>query len=1185
MRAILDLRGCVIHAYSTGVDPDGRSSKMGNKINTPGYALEKFITRYLSPIMQDFRLNDIIAVTDAGNAYRKSIYPEYKANREKDKDEQLSLAHRDAMSVVLRLLESLGIPHVNLEGAEADDVVAFLVAQLPGPKVVYTVDQDLLALESDTCAVMLRGAPSEGGYIVKNSKKEVILVVPAKYVPLYKSICGDPSDNYSGVPGIGPTRFKDMVESFGWDGMDELTDVVSEYKFQDVLLPIVEQTRDKTLEALYEHRNAWNTCWLLANLAPSLVGGKFNGKFNLLNWTKRVPSREKVTQLLQANGCAHLQESMEEYLPLVWIQFNDGDCDTTLKQLRPLLEESPFVSLDWETTDQLRHPAFIEAANGRQYVDMLSSTITGAGFTFGRNLQYTFYSTYDHANSANLDRQFLVDVCKLIPAGKPIVAHNAAFERCVMLNTLQYDLPDLHDTMVMASHTDENSSNGLKDLSRQYLNYEQLKYSDVVKPGTVMSDYSAEHIFKYGADDPLVTAHLYDFFKMIMEIEGTWGFCLENEFDAIYEVSNGFLAGVSLDVDVLRQQRTEDQAALDANMANMRRLISENQTAESIQQGAKAIFEERWPVEAAKFRHGQASKAQTETQITDEDMAERLRQHASELRKRILAEVTYQDYVKTPKLTKFSPTVAGVNAVLGALGVEEKITSVSKKQMILFCARNLEKVSEEAREFLQLFNDASGHTKDDHTWLAYRRLEALACDVLGRGVAEDDKYSWSGSELNMGSPKQMQTLLYGMIGVPMRLRQFKCSNKVLSLGLDHKSVQADEDAVVTAIAQDTEAGSWQREALESLLAARKCDTRLNMFYNVYEKWIHPCDGLIHPQINTVGTETRRPSGSNPNPLQWPKRGEGVKFRRAILPNRKLRHNLVGSADWSQQELRVAGALSGDEALLDCYIGKDVEHAISAEVKNLLGAERYARLMQTDTKDVHTQTACGSLKESYEVVAAALKDESSALYKAAKDARLKAKPTNFGGTYGIGPAKLARQLIIPAEDAKKFLEDKKQQYCQFEEYRKETIDRARQRGYITTAFGSRRHVFAEIDSADDGIRSHCERSLVNYTIQGVCADNLKRVLKTCRKRGLFKRTGAALIAPIYDEIAFSFHSDVGEDLIMELHEIMTMDIPGFAVPMLVEPSVGVNFADQYEIGAFPTPTLIRQAVDKALTGHA
>lgn len=278
----------------------------------------------------------------------------------------------------------------------------------------------------------------------------------------------------------------------------------------------------------------------------------------------------------------------------------------------------------------------------------------------------------------------------------------------------------------------------------------------------------------------------------------------------------------------------------------------------------------------------------------------------------------------------------------------------------------------------------------------------------------------------------------------------------------------------------------------------------------------------------------------------------------------------------------------DEAFLDCYIGADVAHVISDETKAALGEKLMERFLQTDTKDIHTQTATGLLKWAYEEVVAALEGPDKEKAKKAKGARTTAKPINFGGTYGIGAAKLARQLVCPVDEAKQYINDKKELYAGFERWREEIIELVQQQGYVTTVLGNRRHAHAGVLDKDEGYRQSVFRQIVNYLIQGVCADNLKRTMSEIYRQGILPRTGAVLIAPIYDEVVFSVHHSFAVDLIMSVHAIMTRDIPGLPVPMLAEPSLGINFGDQVEIGRFPSPEAIQEAMREAfrrLVWHA
>lgn len=218
--------------------------------------------------------------------------------------------------------------------------------------------------------------------------------------------------------------------------------------------------------------------------------------------------------------------------------------------------------------------------------------------------------------------------------------------------------------------------------------------------------------------------------------------------------------------------------------------------------------------------------------------------------------------------------------------------------------------------------------------------------------------------------------------------------------------------------------------------AKNANTRIKLFYTNLPKWKHPIDGLIHPQFNSTGTETRRPSGSAPNLLQLSKKGEGLKVRSCFLPNKKLGHDLIISCDWAAQELRVIAALSRDATMTSCYIGNTL-------------------------LDVHSITAAQIMDLPYAEFIKGLKSPDDKVAKKFKDARAAAKATNFGSAYGIGSEKLARQLLCNPEKAKIFLTAKKNAYPGVENWKKIIKNDLKNNGYVKTLLGSRKHVFSKL----------------------------------------------------------------------------------------------------------------------------
>jgi DNA polymerase I-like protein with 3'-5' exonuclease and polymerase domains len=449
----------------------------------------------------------------------------------------------------------------------------------------------------------------------------------------------------------------------------------------------------------------------------------------------------------------------------------------------------------------------------------------------------------------------------------------------------------------------------------------------------------------------------------------------------------------------------------------------------------------------------------------------------------------------------------------------------------------------------------------------------------------EKKTTFSGSELNLGSPKQLQVLLYGMLDLPIKHRSDHLTATQEKLGLTVREPKTDKDAMRIAIVEDTVEGDWKRVALNKILGISAETTRVQNVYSKYPLWIHPKTGLVHPQLNGCATTTRRPTSKNFNKLQLPKRGDGKKIRNCVIPNIKAKHDLIVSIDFSQQELRVGAGLSRDEAMLDCFIGYDVEQAITPYIRGLLGEELYSHLIVTKTKDMHTTTAMGILNRrhdyekelSYEDVVKGIK---SGDYLMAST-RVAAKEINFAGAYEVGAYKMSVKLLIPKDEARGLLDSRAKTYYVYEIWRKEAKEFVREFGYAVNLFGSRKHSYSDITHHDEYIRGKCERSQVNSQIQSLCADIMHKVGREVRDSRILQTTGAHWINKPYDELVFSMNSQWAVDLVMTVHQIMTQDVIGLCVPMLAEPSLGINWGKQIEIGAFPNPDLIMKAVAEAM----
>lgn len=1167
---LLDMRGLVLRSlHGGGVDPEAtKDPENGRPLNTPGHCLEGFIKDILLPTLQEFRLKRVIAVWDGGNDYRLKLSGGNYKNKDKEKKSspELDQCRADAIKAVKGVLTYLGVMQVVVDTVEADDVIAHLVERLPTNKIIHTVDRDLLRLaapRADGTEVAVC-CGREWATEFKDSEVEV----PFRWVTLYKSMVGDSSDNIKGVPGIGPKTWVKLVDYYGYDNLQELEDAVETCGFATLHKVVdAEPGQHPLLKKLLDHKADWRLSYQLAKLHPELVGARQQRRFLRENVAVRLPNAAKLSALLTHHGCQHLLEQFTPYLPRqVLITAANATEQEILEDAAILFAESPFIALDWETSAP-DNPNFLKAANGRDVVDMLSSTVTGFGITCGRDLQHTFYFSINHADTQNLSAWLIPKMMELM-GDKPKVIHNVYFEATVYKTQFGLDLTHCHDTKVMANHWDETTSSSLKDLSRQLFHYDQTKYRDIIEVGKTMEDYSAEYVFQYGADDPLVTAHLYEFLKFRLQVEGTWEFVKKYEFTAILPLVDAYLNGVEMDWALMEKLAAEDQAGYDEAMARLRELLKKVQTEATFTSGVARLVEyEREVVEAV-----------TEKEKVPEVMAS--------IRTGLMGKVEYQDLTLEPVVTVIPVTLNKLNTACEYLGLPAML-SVKKPDVANWLeeARDSLDGSEPAptARFVELVGECSGRLHEPaskNQTPERKQLSKLLTELTWEKLPEDKKYLKKGTELNLNSNKQMQHLLYGMLDLPMRLRAFEATGVRKEHNLP-APVQANEDAIRAAIAEDAPEGSWKREALACLLKAKKADTRIKMFYNAYPLWRHPLTGKVHAQLNSCDTGSRRMAGNSPNLMQLPKRNEGVKFRYCFLPSKARGHDVIISIDFSGEELRVGAGLSLDEKMLGCFIDADTLKTLPGWMIKQLGEDLCELFSKSELMDIHSQTGAKILGIPYAMFEEIRHNKQDPEYGRISAARGRGKTVNFGAQYGIGAPKLSRQLLCPPEEAQTYIDAKKAVFAGYEKWRERVIQGLHKDGFVKTLYGSVKHVYDKLFDSDAGMVGYLERSSVNYKIQGLCADYLKVVLTDIWEREVLQRHDVHLIAPIHDELVFSANSKRAPAFICEVHEVMVQGIPGLPCPIWAEPSLGPNFGSQTEIGPWPTLELVEEALDTAL----
>ena len=306
-------------------------------------------------------------------------------------------------------------------------------------------------------------------------------------------------------------------------------------------------------------------------------------------------------------------------------------------------------------------------------------------------------------------------------------------------------------------------------------------------------------------------------------------------------------------------------------------------------------------------------------------------------------------------------------------------------------------------------------------------FRSLSEEIRERLTAlEAEIFEAAGEPFQINSPKQLQEILFGKIGLkPIRKTKTGYSTDVEVL----------------------EQLATEHRLPELILEYRSFEKLRGTYIEALPKLINPDTGRIHTSFNQAVAATGRLSSSDPNLQNIPVRTEiGREIRRAFVPSAKERKLI--SADYSQIELRILAHLSRDETLSSAFReGADVHQDTAARVFGVLPG------MITP------------------------------------DMRRQAKAVNFGVVYGISPFGLARNLRITRAAAARFIDQYFAQYPGVRRWLDETIEQAKKDGFVTTLLNRRRYV-ANLDSRNVSVRQAAERVAINTPVQGSAADMIK-----------------------------------------------------------------------------------------------
>jgi DNA polymerase-1 len=363
---------------------------------------------------------------------------------------------------------------------------------------------------------------------------------------------------------------------------------------------------------------------------------------------------------------------------------------------------------------------------------------------------------------------------------------------------------------------------------------------------------------------------------------------------------------------------------------------------------------------------------------------------------------------------------------------------------------------------------------------------------------EAEAQSFAGQPFSLDSPKQLQEILFGKLGLPVT-----------------EKTASGQPSTAESVLEDLADKGYD---LPRLIMEYRAVAKLKSTYaDKLPAQINPTTGRVHTNYRQAIAATGRLSSADPNLQNIPIRSaEGRRIRQAFVATPE--HCIV-AADYSQIELRIMAHLSGDAGLLTAF---------------------------AEDRDIHQATAA-------EVFATPLAEVSA-------NQRRAAKAINFGLIYGMSAFGLAKQLGIERREAQKYVDLYFQRYPGVRRYMDLTRQQARELGYVETVFG-RRLYLNDINARNSALRQGAERAAINAPMQGTAADIIKRAMIDVDRWLISTQFPARLIMQVHDELVFEVPTERSKELIERVIALMA-NAATLSIPLKVDAGVGANWDEAH-----------------------
>jgi DNA polymerase-1 len=374
--------------------------------------------------------------------------------------------------------------------------------------------------------------------------------------------------------------------------------------------------------------------------------------------------------------------------------------------------------------------------------------------------------------------------------------------------------------------------------------------------------------------------------------------------------------------------------------------------------------------------------------------------------------------------------------------------------------------------------------------------KTLEVDIIG---LEKTVYEKAGVRFNIASPKQLGEVLFEKLLLDPKAKKTKTGQ-----------YQTGED-VLLALANKS-------DIVRDILDFRQLQKLKSTYVDALPLMINKKTGRVHTSYNQAVAATGRLSSNNPNLQNIPIRTErGREVRKAFIP-RDENHILV-SADYSQIELRIIAEISKDPNMRAAF---------------------------TQNLDIHTATAANVYGVGLDQVDTTM--------------RRNAKAVNFGIIYGQSAFGLSQSLGIPRKEAADIIEQYFAQFPGIKNYMSDTMNFARENGYVCTLMGRRRYL-RDINSANQTVRGFAERNAINAPIQGSAADMIKIAMINIHRELKTQNFEARMTMQVHDELVFDVpHHEVEKIKPIILHNMQTAIKT--EVPIMVEIGTGLNWLEAH-----------------------